>query len=152
MTFSSDELFLALVSLVRATRPSMLRQDADGFSIDFEAIAASKSPLPSDRLLLKLGAAMQGPPPQEEAGAAAPAEPPSGGLSGRTEEQGSASPGQKDTSAADDGVPVDIDSAEARQLAGALSKLEQLQAWPEDVQRMSRALRARLASTSSGGQ
>ena len=26
MTFSNDELFLALVSLVRATRPAMLRQ------------------------------------------------------------------------------------------------------------------------------
>jgi hypothetical protein len=35
MTFSSDELILALVSLVRATRPGMLHQEADGFSVDF---------------------------------------------------------------------------------------------------------------------
>jgi len=127
MTFTNDELLLALVSLVRATRPAMLRQDADGFSIDFEAIAASKSPRDSDRLLLKLGAAMQGPPPAE-----APGE------------------GTEGAAAADGAVSVDISAAEASQIAGALSKLEQLQAWPADVLRMSRALRARLASASTG--
>ena len=131
MTFSNDELLLALVSLVRATRPAMLRQDADGFSIDFEAIAASKSPHDSDRLLLKLGAAMQGPPP---------AEAPSAGTSAGTE------------AASDGAVSLDISAAEAREMADALSRLEQLQAWPKDVLRMSRALRARLASASAGGQ
>jgi hypothetical protein len=50
MTFSSDELILALVSLVRATRPGMLRQEADGFSVDFEAIARGKAPGDADRL------------------------------------------------------------------------------------------------------
>lgn len=58
MIFSSDELILALVSLVRATRPGMLRQEADGFSVDFEAIARSKTPGRTDRLLLKMGAVM----------------------------------------------------------------------------------------------
>ena len=58
MTFTSDELILALVSLVRATRPGMLRQEADGFSVDFEAIASSKAPGQADRLLLKMGAVM----------------------------------------------------------------------------------------------
>ena len=58
MTFTSDELILALVSLVRATRPGMLRQEADGFSVDFEAIARSKTPGDADRLLLKMGAVM----------------------------------------------------------------------------------------------
>ena len=58
MTFSSDELILALVGLVRATRPGMLRQEADGFSVDFEAIARSKTPGDADRLLLKMGAVM----------------------------------------------------------------------------------------------
>ena len=43
MTFSSDELILALVGLVRATRPGMLRQEADGFSVDFEAIARAEN-------------------------------------------------------------------------------------------------------------
>src|SRR5438445_11322197 len=58
MTFSSDELILALVSLVRSTRPGMLRQEADGFSVDFEAIARSKTPGDADRLLLKMGSVM----------------------------------------------------------------------------------------------
>lgn len=137
MTFTNDEMLLALVSLVRATRPAMLRQDADGFTIDFEAIAAAKSPLASDRLLLKLGAAMQGP----------PAEAPGEGSETAAAEEGSATPR---TEAANGGVALDISAAEARQIAAALAKLEQLQAWPEDVQAMSRALRARLAST--GGQ
>jgi hypothetical protein len=137
MIFTNDELFLALISLVRATRPAMLRQDADGFTIDFEAIAAAKSPLSSDQLLLKLGAAMQGPPPE------APGE----GAESSVAEEGSVTPG---TEAANGGVALDISAAEARQIAGALAKLEQLQAWPEDVQSMSRALRARLAS--AGGQ
>ena len=162
MTFTNDELFLALVSLVRATRPAMLRQDADGFSIDFEAIAASKSPRDSDRLLLKLGAAMQGPPPAEAAGAGSegapagapsPAESPSGGRGGRTEEEGSTTPGTETEAAAADGpVSLDISAAEARQIAAALAKLEQLQAWPADVLAMSRALRARLASAPARGQ
>jgi len=137
MTFTSDELFLALISLVRATRPAMLRQDADGFTIDFEAIAAAKSPLASDRLLLKLGAAMQGPPLAESPGVSLE----------RSEraaaEEGSAMPA---ADAANGGVALDISATEARQIAGALAKLEQLQAWPEDVQAMSRALRGRLAS------
>jgi hypothetical protein len=160
MTFTNDELFLALVSLVRATRPAMLRQDAEGFSIDFAAIAASKSARDSDRLLLKLGAAMQGPPPAEASGAGSegapvgapsPAEPPSGGRSGRTGEEGSVTPGTESEAAAADGfVSLDISAAEARQIAAALAKLEQLQAWPKDVLAMSRALRARLAS--AGGQ
>ena len=62
MTFTSDELILVLISLVRATRPAMLRQEADGFTIDFEAIAVSKSPTEADRLLLKIRARMEGQP------------------------------------------------------------------------------------------
>ena len=138
MTFTNDELFLALVSLVRATRPAMLRQEADGFTIDFEAIAAAKTPLDSDRLLLKLGAAMQGPPPPD---AAANAESNARGERGAEEVAADGSP-----------FSLDLSAAEARQIAEALSKLEQLQAWPHDVLRMSRDLRARLASASAGGR
>src|SRR5437762_14350371 len=58
MTFTGDEVILALVSLVRATRPGMLRQEADGFSVDFEAIALSKTPGKADQLLLKMGSVM----------------------------------------------------------------------------------------------
>lgn len=113
MTFTSDELILALVSLVRATRPGMLRQEADGFSVDFEAISRSKTPGDADRLLLKMGAVMGSSTPY-------PAE----------------NPGSS--------VSLDLDATEARQIADALAKLELLQAWPEDVMDMSRALRARL--------
>ena len=115
MTFSSDELILALVSLVRATRPSMLRQEADGFSVDFEAIARSKTPGDADRLLLKMGSVMGAETPY-------PAKNPNSRVS------------------------LDLDAGEARQIADALAKLETVQAWPEDVMDMSRALRARLAS------
>jgi hypothetical protein len=115
MTFTSDELILALVSLVRASRPGMLRQEADGFSVDFEAIARSKTPGDTDRLLLKMGAVMGSSTPY-------PAENPSTSVS------------------------LDLGAAEARQIADALAKLELLQAWPEDVMDMSRALRARLLS------
>jgi hypothetical protein len=119
MTFSSDELILALVSLVRATRPSMLRQEADGFSVDFEAIARSKTPGDADRLLLKMGAVMGAETPY-------PAKNP------------------------DSSVTLDLDAGEARQIADALAKLETVQAWPEDVMEMSRALRARLGAGRTG--
>src|SRR5580704_5891190 len=120
MTFTSDELILALVSLVRASRPGMLRQEADGFSVDFEAISRSKTPGDADRLLLKMGAVMGSSTPY-------PAENPSTTVS------------------------LDLDAAEARQIADALAELELLQAWPQDVMDMSRALRARLVSDAGPG-
>lgn len=119
MTFTNDELILALVSLVRATRPAMLRQEADGFSVDFEAIARSKAPGAADRLLLKIGALMNN-----------PAEATLEGSTEAPDDNGSRS--------------LELDTAEARQIADALAKLELLQAWPHDVMNMSRALRARL--------
>jgi hypothetical protein len=120
MIFSSDELILALVSLVRATRPGMLRQEADGFSVDFEAIARSETPGSADRLLLKMGAVMGSSTPY-------PAENP------------------------ENSVSIDLDAAEARQIADALAQLELVQAWPQDVMDMSRALRARLTSDAAQG-
>jgi hypothetical protein len=54
MTFTSDEIILALMSLVRVTHPSMLRQDADGFTVDFEAVERNPNRNDSERLLLKL--------------------------------------------------------------------------------------------------
>jgi len=116
MTFTGDELILALISLVRATRPGMLRQEADGFSVDFEAIAHIESPSAADRLLLKIGALMENP----------------------------AEDSQKD-SAGSSLRSLELAPAEARQIADALAKLEILQAWPKDVVELSRALRARLA-------
>jgi hypothetical protein len=118
MTFTSDELILALVSLVRATRPGMLRQEADGFSVDFEAIARSETPGKADHLLLKMGSVMG-------STTAYPAENPSSSIT------------------------LDLNASEARQIADALGELEALQAWPEDVMEMSRALRARLIGEGS---
>jgi len=122
MTFTSDELFLVLIGLVRATRPAMLRQDAEGFTVDFEAIAQSKTPAPADRLLLKIGELMQKPEPDSQKDAA--------GNSSRS---------------------LELDPAEARQIADALAKLDRLGAWPQDVMEMSRALRARLAGDIAAG-
>jgi hypothetical protein len=122
MIFTNDELILTLVSLVRASRPAMLRQDADGFTVDFEAIARNKAPRAADRLLLKIGALMQDPAEDSLRG-----------------------PGSSSRS-------LELDPAEARQIAEALAKLELLQAWPEDVMKMSRALRSRLdGDFGSGG-
>jgi len=59
-TFTNDELILLLISLVRATRPSMLRQDADGFSVDFEPLAKKKQLTADERLLLRMREAMEG--------------------------------------------------------------------------------------------
>ena len=134
MTCTNDELLLALVALVSATRPSMLRQDSEGFSIDFEAIAAAENPRDSDRLLLKLGAAMQGSPPDPSAPG-----------------QGSA-PAANAESTNDAPLAIDLNAPEGRQIADALSKLELLQAWPHDVLDMSRALRARLSLSPGGGR
>jgi hypothetical protein len=117
MTFTGDELILVLISLVRATRPGMLRQEADGFTVDFGAIARSKTPGAADRLLLKVGALMENP----------------------------AEDSQKDLSGSSS-RSLELDPAEARQIGDALAKLELLQAWPKDVVEMSRALRARLTS------
>lgn len=116
MTFTSDELFLVLIGLVRATRPAMLRQDADGFTVDFEAIAHSKTPAPADRLLLKIGALME-----------------------QSEGESHKDP------AGNSSRSLQLDPDEAQQIADALAKLERIGAWPQDVMAMSRALRARLA-------
>lgn len=59
MNFTGDELILALVSLVRATQPAMLRQEADGFTVDFESLAKKETLDPDDRLMLKMRAALE---------------------------------------------------------------------------------------------
>jgi hypothetical protein len=58
MTFTQDEMILALLSLVRATDPAMLRREADGFTVDFEAIGRKTKPSPDELLLLKMRAVL----------------------------------------------------------------------------------------------
>jgi hypothetical protein len=56
--FQSDELILALISLIRATDPRLLRQGPEGFTVDFEQLERKAAPSPDDRLLLKLHTAL----------------------------------------------------------------------------------------------
>lgn len=58
-TFTNDELILVLISLVRATRPSMLRPDGDGFSVDFEPLTKKTKLTPDERLLLRMREVME---------------------------------------------------------------------------------------------
>ena len=60
-TFTNDELILVLISLVRATHPRMLRQDGDGFSVDFEVLSKKTKLTADERLLLRMRAAMETP-------------------------------------------------------------------------------------------
>jgi hypothetical protein len=60
-TFTNDELILVLISLVSATHPRMLRQDGDGFSVDFEVLTRKKKLSADERLLLRMRAAMETP-------------------------------------------------------------------------------------------
>ena len=58
-TFTNDELILVLISLVRATHPRMLRQEGDGFSVDFEPLSKKTKLTADERLLLRMRAAME---------------------------------------------------------------------------------------------
>lgn len=60
-TFTNDELILVLISLVRATHPRMLRQEGDGFSVDFEPLSKKQKLTPDERLLLRMRTAMEAP-------------------------------------------------------------------------------------------
>jgi hypothetical protein len=61
ITFTHDELILVMISLVRATHPSMLRQEADGFSVDFELLDKKKVLDEDERLLCKVRATLDSP-------------------------------------------------------------------------------------------
>jgi len=117
-TFTNDELILVLISLVRATHPRMLRSDGDGFTVDFEPLAAKKKLTPDERLLLKMRALMEAPPGQP------------------TTEQPPIQPAP---------LVLELEDGEAQRLAAALGLLEVLQQWPADVLEMSRSIRSRLA-------
>ncbi len=123
--FSGDEMILALIGLVRAINPRMLRQGAEGFEVDFQALDAKKEFTADEVLLLKLRAAMQGP---------AASESPS-------ESEGQGSP--TDESRA---YRLALAAADTRRLRETLDQLELLQSWPPDVLELSRNLRVRLAS------
>jgi hypothetical protein len=61
ITFTHDELILVMISLVRATHPSMLRQEADGFTVDFAILDRKKVLDDDERLLFKVRAMLDSP-------------------------------------------------------------------------------------------
>jgi hypothetical protein len=61
ITFTHDELVLVMISLVRATHPSMLRQEGDGFTVDFEILDQKKVLDSDERLLFKVRAVLDSP-------------------------------------------------------------------------------------------
>jgi len=61
ITFTPDELILVMIGLVRATHPSMLRQEADGFSVDFELLDRKEVLDDDERLLFKVRATLDSP-------------------------------------------------------------------------------------------
>ena len=61
VTFTQDELILVMISLVRATHPSMLRQAADGFTVDFARLDKKSVLNDDERLLFKIRALLDSP-------------------------------------------------------------------------------------------
>jgi hypothetical protein len=61
VTFTHDELILVMVSLVRATHPSMLRQETDGFAVDFEVLDHKQVLDDDERLLFKVRTVLDSP-------------------------------------------------------------------------------------------
>ncbi len=59
--FSGDELILALVSLIRATNPTMLQQGPEGFTVDFESLEGKQVLSTDEELLLKFRTALESP-------------------------------------------------------------------------------------------
>lgn len=57
--FSGDELILALMSLIRATYPAMLRQGPEGFTVDFQMLDGKPTLTDDDRLLFKFRMAIE---------------------------------------------------------------------------------------------
>jgi len=57
--FSTDELILTLVSLIRAVNPAMLRQGSEGFTVNFEWLENKPSLDEEEQLLLKIRAALE---------------------------------------------------------------------------------------------
>ncbi len=51
---SGDELFLALVSMIQVTRPSLLTPAGDGFDVDVAPLLAQKDLNENERLVLRL--------------------------------------------------------------------------------------------------
>jgi hypothetical protein len=60
--FTTDELILTLVGLIRSIDPSLLRSGRDGIHIDFAAIERKDAHSEDERLLLRLRHALESTP------------------------------------------------------------------------------------------
>ena len=61
ITLTRDELVLVMISLVRATHPAMLRQEADGLSVDFKLLNKKKTLNEEESFLFKVRATLGSP-------------------------------------------------------------------------------------------
>ena len=59
LELTNDEMILALMALIRAVNPAMLRSGTEGFSVDFAALDAKTDLSSDERLLMKLRAALE---------------------------------------------------------------------------------------------
>ena len=57
--FSGDERILTMISLIRAVDPRLLRQDAGGFTVDFQSLERKESLNEDERLLMKMRSALE---------------------------------------------------------------------------------------------
>jgi len=55
---TGDELFLALVSMIQVTRPSLLKPAGDGFDVDVSPLLSQKELSDDERLVLRLYGAL----------------------------------------------------------------------------------------------
>ncbi len=54
LQLTGDEAVLAIIALVRAINPRMLKSDADGFTVDFTPLEGKKELSADEQLLIKL--------------------------------------------------------------------------------------------------
>lgn len=54
VSLAHDEMFLALVSMIQVTRPSLLKPAGDGFDVDVSPLLAQKEMTDDERLVLRL--------------------------------------------------------------------------------------------------
>jgi hypothetical protein len=54
LQLTGDEAVLAIIALVRAINPKMLKSDADGFTVDFTPLEGKRDLSPDESLLVKL--------------------------------------------------------------------------------------------------
>jgi hypothetical protein len=59
LQFTGDEIVLAIIALVRAIDPRMLKSDADGFTVDFTPLEGKQELSSDEHLLVKLRAATE---------------------------------------------------------------------------------------------